>query len=155
MVRISALILVLLCSGCAASVQGPRQHIRIDTLSSEGEIINDAHCIAKNDYPELAFTSGQEQVIRRSKEDLIITCEHPRTPYMQASALLISRASPWMLGNLLFGGIPGVAIDHFRNHGYDYPQWVQLQFGKNMVFDKWKDNQEGKPTPGTIPISTD
>ena len=41
-----------------------------------------------------------------------------------------------MYGNIIFGGGIGAIIDHNNGKGYKYPSWLQLKFGKTMVFDR-------------------
>jgi hypothetical protein len=56
-----------------------------------------------------------------------------------------------MWGNIILGGGIGAIIDHSNYTGYTYPTWVQLVFGKSLIFDR-ADEKEGRPTPGTEPV---
>jgi hypothetical protein len=80
-----------------------------------------------------------------------ITCKHPTNP--DASARAISRANGGMFGNIVLGGAIGAIIDHNKGTAYTYPTWVQLVFGKTLVFDR-SIEKEGIPTAGTEPVST-
>jgi hypothetical protein len=61
-----------------------------------------------------------------------------------------------MFGNIVFGGGIGAIVDHNRGTGYTYPTWVQLEFGRSLVFDR-SDDDETKPTlgcePGAQPVA--
>jgi hypothetical protein len=58
-----------------------------------------------------------------------------------------------MWGNLIIGGGIGAIIDHNKGTAYTYPTWVQLIFGKTLVFDRTTE-KEGQPTLGTEPTNT-
>ena len=55
-----------------------------------------------------------------------------------------------MFGNIILGGGIGAIVDHNRGTAYTYPTWVQLVFGKTLVFDRTAE-KEGQPTPATEP----
>mgnify|MGYP001331201146 CR=1 FL=1 len=65
----------------------------------------------------------------------------------EAIGTAISRASAGMFGNLVFGGGIGAIIDHNRGTAYNYPEWVQVIFGKVLIFDR-SAHKAGEPTPG-------
>lgn len=88
--------------------------------------------------------------VRRSSKDLDILCKHPENP--DATARAISRANAGMFGNIIFGGGIGAIIDHNKGTAYTYPTWVQLVFGKTLVFDRTAE-KDGQPTPGTEPTA--
>ena len=50
-----------------------------------------------------------------------------------------------MFGNIILGGGIGAIIDHNKGTAYTYPTWVQLIFGKSLVFDRSAE-KEGQPT---------
>ncbi len=75
-----------------------------------------------------------------------IVCNHPQNRV--ASGRAISRANAGMFGNILIGGGIGAIIDHNQGTAYTYPTWVQLVYGKSLVFDR-SDQKEDQPTPGT------
>ena len=63
----------------------------------------------------------------------------------------ISRANAGLAGNIIFGGGIGAIIDHNKGSAYTYPTWVQLVFGKTLVFDRSAE-KEGMPVMGTEPV---
>ena len=56
-----------------------------------------------------------------------------------------------MAGNIIFGGGIGAIIDHNKGTAYTYPTWVQLVFGKTLVFDRSAE-KDGQPVMGTEPV---
>ncbi|MEY3286648.1 MAG: hypothetical protein RL500_1378, partial [Pseudomonadota bacterium] len=53
-------------------------------------------------------------------------------------------------GNIIFGGGIGAIIDHTKGTAYTYPTWVQLVFGRSLVFDRSAE-KEGMPVLGAEP----
>ena len=62
----------------------------------------------------------------------------------------ISRANAGMAGNIIFGGGIGAIIDHNKGTAYTYPTWIQLIFGKTLVFDRSAE-KDGQPVLGMEP----
>ncbi len=146
---ITALAL-LLCTGCASVMNESTHPIRVETRKANGDFVAGAECRLSNDYGQVSMKSGDTAQIRRSSQDLDITCTHPGDK--DAKARAISRANSGMWGNIIFGGGIGAIIDHNKGTAYTYPTWVQLVFGRTMVFDRTAE-QSGQPTPGTEPVA--
>ena len=122
--------------------------MKLDTKTSTGELVTGADCTLTNDYGSVTAKSGTTTPVRRSSKDLDINCKMAGQP--DANARNISRANSGMWGNIIFGGGIGAVIDHNKGTAYTYPTWVQLVFGKSMVFDR-STEKEGAPTLGTEP----
>ncbi len=88
--------------------------------------------------------------VRRSSKDIDIICVHAE--HSAANARAISRANSGMFGNIIFGGGIGAIIDHNKGTAYTYPTWMQLVFGKTLVFDR-SAQKESQPTAGTEPVT--
>lgn len=144
----SAVALLMAATGCATIVNDSTQPVRVETKTSSGNTIAGADCRISNDYGVTTAKSGDTVNVRRSSKDLDITCQHPENP--QAMARAISRANAGMAGNIIFGGGIGAIIDHNKGTAYTYPTWVQLVFGKTLVFDR-SDEKEGQPVLGIEP----
>lgn len=138
----------LALTGCASIVNDSTQPMKIETKSSSGQAVAGAECKISNDYGSVTAKSGDTAQVRRSSKDLDITCKHPDNP--EAVARAISRANAGLAGNILFGGGIGAIIDHNKGTAYTYPTWVQLVFGKSLVFDRSAE-KDGQPVLGTEP----
>lgn len=138
------------CVGCASIVNDSSQPVRIETKTQSGELVSNAYCQVSNDYGTVTAKSGGTIAIHRSSKDLDIVCTHPQNP--DASARAISRANAGLAGNILFGGAVGAIIDHNKGTAYTYPTWIQLVFGKTLVFDRTTE-KEGQPVAGTEPVT--
>jgi hypothetical protein len=142
---------VLTASGCASVINGTTHPMKIETKMPSGEVVNGADCTLSNDpkaAPVMA-KSGETINVRRSGQDLDITCTHPENP--EAVAKAISRVNGGMFGNILIGGGIGAIVDHNRGTAYTYPTWVQLVFGQTLVFDR-KEEKKGEPLTGKPPV---
>lgn len=132
-------------TGCASVVNDSSHPMKIETQTEAGQAVTGAECKLTNDYGTITAKSGETAQVRRSSKDLDIICKHPENP--DATARAISRANAGMFGNIILGGGIGAIIDHNKGTAYTYPTWVQLVFGKTMVFDR-NSEKEGKPALG-------
>jgi hypothetical protein len=140
----------LVLTGCASVINDVTHPMKVETKSSAGEAVTGSDCKLTNDYGVFVVKSGETVQVRRSSKDLDIVCKNPANP--DAVARAISRANGGMFGNIILGGGIGAIIDHNKGTAYTYPTWVQLVFGKTLVFDRTAE-QEGAPTPGTEPVA--
>jgi hypothetical protein len=145
-----ALAVAVTFTGCASVVNDSTHPMKVETRTQAGDVVTGAECKLTNDSGVYSMKSGDTVQVRRSSKDLDITCLHPANP--DAVARAISRANAGMWGNIIIGGGIGAIIDHNKGTAYTYPTWVQLVFGKTLVFDRTAE-KEGQPTPGTEPIT--
>ncbi len=136
---------VSLLPGCASVMNESTHPIKLEARTSDGEVVSGAECSLSNDYGAVGGRSGDAIRVHRSSADLDVTCSQAAGP--QARARLISRANAGMWGNIILGGAVGAVIDHSRGTAYTYPTWVQVVFGKTLVFDR-KVEKEGEPVVG-------
>lgn len=139
------------CVGCASVMNDSTHPMRVETRTSNGEIISNADCKMTNDYGSISVKSGDTTQVRRSGKDLDIVCKHPQNEDGQGRA--ISRANGGMWGNIILGGGIGAIVDHNKGTAYTYPTWVQLVFGKSLVFDRSVE-KEGQPVLGMAPVAS-
>lgn len=140
-------------TGCASVVNETTHPMKVEVLRSDGRSVAGADCTLSNDYGTVSVRSGATTQVRRSSKDLDLSCKNPTGE--DAHGRAISRANAGMAGNILFGGGIGAIIDHNKGTAYTYPTWVQLQFGKSLVFDR-SNEKEGMPVlasalPGSAP----
>ena len=140
-----ALLAAAACGGCATIVNDSAHPVKVEARTATGVMVSGAECTATNDYGSFALKSGDTAPVRRSSKDLDITCRHADQP--NAVGRSISRANAGLFGNIIIGGGIGAIIDHTKGTAYTYPTWIQLVFGKTLVFDR-RDEKDGQPTPG-------
>jgi hypothetical protein len=146
---LTCIAIVSLTTGCASIVNDTTHSMKIETKTSTGTFITGSDCKISNDYGAISAKSGETVQVRRSSKDLDITCID--TANSNAVGRAISRANAGFAGNILFGGGIGAIIDHNKGTAYTYPTWVQLEFGKTLVFDR-SNEKNGQPVIGTEPV---
>jgi hypothetical protein len=149
--RLAIVAVCVAFTGCASVMNDSTHPMKVETKTDAGQIVAGADCKLTNDYGTLSVKSGETAQVRRSSKDLDIVCKHPENP--DATARAISRANAGMFGNIIIGGGIGAIIDHSKGTAYTYPTWVQLVYGKTLVFDRSVE-KEGQPTLGTEPTGT-
>jgi hypothetical protein len=137
--------IVLVLSGCASVINDSTHPIKLETLTSSGAQIDGATCKLTNDYGVTTLKSGDTVQIRRSSRDLEIVCTQSDQP--DAKARAISRGNVAFAGNIILGGVFGAVIDHAKGTAYTYPTWMQLVFGRTLVYDR-RSEEDGKPVKG-------
>jgi len=137
----------VLLAGCASVLNDSTHAVKVEAKSPDGDFVVGADCKLTNDRGTFAVKSGDTALVRRSSKDLDIACVRPDSPDARGRA--ISRVNGAMFGNIILGGAIGAVVDHSRGTAYTYPTWVQLVFGKSLVFDRAAE-KEGQP-----PIATD
>ena len=141
----------VLATGCASVVNDSTHPIKVETKTASGTVVSGADCKLTNDYGSVSMKSGDTTQIRRSSKDLDIVCRHPENA--DANGRAVSRANAGMWGNIILGGGVGAIIDHNKGTAYTYPTWLQLEFGKTLVFDRDAE-KEGQPVLGLQPGSS-
>lgn len=118
--------------GCASITQSENQSLAL-TATYQGQPV-DATCQLKNDKGDWDSKAPANVTVRKSGEDLEVTCKKEG---MQDGLLkAISRAAGSMWGNIVFGGGIGAIVDHNKGTGYDYPDQLPVKMGESVVVDK-------------------
>ncbi len=141
----------ILSTGCASVMNESTHPLKVETRTAAGDVVTNAECTLTNDYGSVTMKSGSTTQVRRSSKDLDIVCTHPNNT--DASGRAISRANGGMWGNIILGGGIGAIIDHNKGTAYTYPTWVQLVFGKALVFDRTAE-KDGQPVLGLEPVAS-
>lgn len=140
-------VLALISSGCASLVVPSHQDIVVELLSTEGASMASSHCQFETKRSADSFLSGAPVSIPRSSEQAKIKCKDPSGRI--AAGLMTSRANVGLAGNVIFGGIVGVTVDHVSGAGFDYPPQVLLRVGQTREFDR-NDSVAGVSAPGRL-----
>ena len=127
-----------LMGACSTITQSETQALAL-TASYESKPI-EANCQLKNDKGSWDAKAPSNVTVRKSGEDLEVTCKKDGMPDGILKA--ISRAAGSMFGNIIFGGGIGAIIDHSKGTGYDYPNQLQVKMGESVVIDKRAEQQQ-------------
>lgn len=144
--------LTLLSSGCATITSDAMQTVSVNTKTKDGQAVDKAKCLLKNDKGSWQVESPGLVAVHRSAEDLMIECkkEGLEDGFLRA----ISRASGGMFGNILFGGGIGAIIDHSKGTGYNYPNDMPVKMGDSTTVDKQHENKTTNTTSAQAPATT-
>ena len=92
-------------------------------------------------------------MIQKSYQDLVVRCakdgHHPGLATVSSSAGMV-----W--GNILFGGLIGLAVDGSQGAGYDYPSLITVEMGTSSVIQDRPvpvDSDTSGVPPAVIPAS--
>jgi len=117
---LATLVLATLLSGCATIVKGTDQTVTVTTTPSG------AMCELKRDGQTVAVvnpTPGSAN-IEKSKDDISVLCG--KEGYQGGGGSLSSSFQGMTFGNLLFGGIIGVAVDAGSGAMHKYEKSVHV-----------------------------
>lgn len=101
----------LLCSGCASIVSGRHAEVAIHSYPANAHVV-----IRDKRGNEVASTHTPGKVVLRRKDKFIFPARYTATisapGYQTAQVPIRSTLNPWVAGNLVFGGIPGLVVDN-------------------------------------------
>lgn len=123
--------------GCSTITQSESQSLAL-TATYEGKPV-EPNCHLTNDKGSWDAQAPTNVMVRKSGEDLDITCKKEGMPDGLLKA--ISRAAGSMWGNIIFGGGVGALIDHNKGTGYNYPDQLPVKMGESVVVDRKADMQ--------------
>ena len=107
-------------SGCATIIEGSSQAIAIDTTPPG------ASCSVEREGQQIssiASTPGSAHV-DKSKNDITVTCNKPG--YREAKMSYSPKFNGTTFGNIIAGGVIGVAVDASTGANYEYPNQVSI-----------------------------
>lgn len=148
--RVALLLLTaVLASGCATVTGRATQPVSIQTVDSQGRVIEGMSCRVSNGGGEYVGDSPMFDLqVRRSSTPLVVECRGDGRP--MARAVLMPRADSIVAAQMLLpGGSSMMVIDHISGFMYAYPRWVRVQAGADMVFDR-RDENGHHPVPGLV-----
>jgi hypothetical protein len=131
-------IVAINCGACSTITQSENQSLAL-TATYQGKPVEPT-CQIKNDKGNWDAKAPTNVMVRKSNEDLEVTCKKEGMPDGLLKA--ISRAAGSMFGNIIFGGGIGALIDHNKGTGYDYPDQLPVKMGESVVVDKKPANQQ-------------
>ncbi len=132
--------LALTFSGCASIVEGTDQSVTVQTNPSG------ASCELKRDGTVIGVVNPTPGTVNvdKSKDDIAVLCK--KEGYQDGSGAFSSEFQGMTFGNLLFGGIIGVAVDASSGAMHEYPASVTVTLAPNsfanaLERDKFFDGQ--------------
>jgi hypothetical protein len=112
------IVMAALCPGCATIVDSGPEFINFDTSTGEEIRVQITSKIGTQRYNipnAMSFPKSQNDIIIKVPED---ECHYPTT------TIVPRQLNGWLIGNILFGGIIGLAVDAISDSAYTYPSHV-------------------------------
>lgn len=126
-------------SGCATVTTDANQTVQITTEDENHQPVQGAECVLKNERGEWHLKTQGVTKVHKSADNLLVNCT--KKGMADGEGTLISRSNAGMWGNILLGGVVGAIVDHNKGTAYNYPSWIRIVMGENLVFDR--DEQDG------------
>lgn len=136
----AALIFLSLLTGCASVTGSNIQTLKIEAKMADGTMVEGADCELVNELGKFRVTTPGYVNVRRSFSNLKINCIKSGMPAANGTGKPTPNVG--MFGNILIGGLVGVTVDHVRGAGYSYPEWMQMVFGKYLLFNRLDDHDD-------------
>ncbi len=144
---IAVLIAAVASVGCSTITQSESQSLSLTATYQDKPV--DPECHLTNDKGSWDTKAPANVAVRKSNEDLEVTCKKEGMPNGILKA--ISRAAGSMFGNIIFGGGIGAIIDHSKGTGYDYPHQLPVKMGESVVVDKKTEAQPAQSAQKACP----
>ena len=116
------LAITALLSGCASLLEEDTQEVNVRFMCAEKHLV--ATCYLKNDKGRWRLSTPGKASVINDTSLLEISCKAPFIPSFSVSVMPMP--SMGMLGNLLFGGVVGAAVDVYNNSGMKYPENIDI-----------------------------
>jgi len=116
------LAVTALLSGCASLLEEDTQEVNVRFMCAEKHLV--ATCDLKNDKGRWRLSTPGKATVINDTSLLEISCKAPFIPSFSVSVMPMP--SMGMLGNLLFGGVVGAAVDVYNNSGMKYPENIDI-----------------------------
>jgi hypothetical protein len=118
--RLAALALAAASlSACASITKGSSQSIAVNTAPVQG-----ANCTLQNQAGTWTVVSPGSIVVPRTKHDLNVKCE--KSGYQPGVGVLPSGTQMMTAGNLILGGVIGLAVDASTGAMNNYPEQITV-----------------------------
>jgi len=144
---IAILVAAVVNVGCASITQSENQSLALTATYQSKPV--DPECRITNDKGSWDTKAPSNVTVRKSNEDLEVTCKKEGMPNGILKA--ISRAAGSMFGNIIFGGGIGAIIDHNKGTGYNYPNQLLVKMGESVVVDQRTEAQPIQSAPQACP----
>jgi len=131
LVRTAAAVAIIassLLTGCASIVSGTTQLVTVEARN-QGQLVNGATCKLQNAKGVFYVTSPGTVSVHRSRDDLIVQCDKENIKPGLVS--IKSSVKGMTFGNILVGGLIGVAVDQSSGAAFDYPAAIMVLMGEN------------------------
>ncbi len=138
---LAAALALATASGCASITKGTSQSVTVNTEPAG------ANCILSRDGQQIAVVNPTPGTIQVGKASGTISILCKKTRYQDAAGTLASTFQSMTFGNIIFGGIIGVAVDASTGAMHEYPPMITVtlvpeEFSSVGERDRFFDNMK-------------
>ena len=154
LVRTAAAVAIIassLLSGCASIVSGTTQLVTVEARN-QGQLVTGATCKLQNAKGVFYVTSPGTVSVHKSRDDLIVQCDKENIKPGLVS--IKSSVKGMTFGNILVGGLIGVAVDQSSGAAFDYPAAIMVLMGENNTNRTPATAHTNSPVNPTAPPAT-
>jgi len=138
--RLTSLVAILgVVTACSTIVEGTDQTVTVNSDPSGAE------CVLTREGLGIGTVSPTPQTLTvdRGDEDIVVSCK--KEDYLSTNATLPSEVEGMTFGNILFGGLIGVAVDAASDANAKYPDSIMIvlvpesfpsDIERDLFFDK-------------------
>jgi hypothetical protein len=103
--------LALMASGCASIISGRHAEVTLDSNPPAAEVV------IRDKHGNHVLTTQTPATVQLKRKDKFIwpakyTAEFQKPGYQPKTVAINQRVNPWILGNVVFGGVIGLAVDN-------------------------------------------
>ena len=122
-------IVTTISTGCstAATLANTKQSLSFQTVQLDGRDVVDVKCDMTNDAGSWSVVTPNTVEVRRSNQDLNVTCT--KQDVSTGTANVVSSVRAIVFGNILIGGVVGLTVDHAAGTMYSYPDMIKIVMG--------------------------
>lgn len=124
--RFAALLFIAALPGCATMMEGTSQSVSVATTPAGATCEMDR---AGTKLGTINPTPGSLH-IDKSKNDLDLTCSMPG--FQEAKMATSPKFVGTTFGNIIFGGLIGVAVDAATGANYQYPSEIKMELAPTI-----------------------
>ncbi|HEX4302350.1 MAG TPA: hypothetical protein VHZ78_06125 [Rhizomicrobium sp.] len=106
-------------SGCASIVEGTTQMVQVATPPVDG-----AACTLSSSQGVYTVTTPGSVKVHKTKDDMKVVCK--KDGYQDGTTVVLSHFNGATAGNLLLGGVVGMAVDASTGANYNFPDAVSV-----------------------------
>jgi hypothetical protein len=138
--RAFLIVATVLLSGCASIISGRTATVQLDSHPSDAEVV------IRDKHGKEVLTTHTPATVELKRKDRFIwparyTASFEKPGYQPKMVPIRSTVNPWVLGNVVFGGVIGLAVDNTTGAAWK-PKLASIQPNLEPIYTA---EQPGSP----------
>jgi hypothetical protein len=134
MTSVTGLAVASLLTGCASIVSGRHADVSIDSYPTNAHVVindNKGHAVASLNTPGVVSLKRNRRFFLPARYTAVIDAPG----YEPAQVPIRSTVNPWILGNVVIGGVPGLIVDNATGAAWQ-PRESEIHRQLNPLCDR-------------------